>query len=204
MSEERPPPSARQSQLLEAAYQYALEHGLVDLSLRPLATAIGSSPRVLLYLFGSKDALIRALLARARVDELEMLDRLRQFNDEHLLGLEATAEHLWSWLSVDAHRPLLTLWVEGYARSLVEPDGPWAGFARSTVADWLALFAASQLPRERDHAAGEAKRTAVLAVLRGGLLDLLATAETARTSTGVRLQLRALRQQPPESDLPPR
>ena len=63
-------PSARQGELLELAYQYALQHGLTDLSLRPLAMAIGSSPRVLLFLFGSKDGVIRALLGRARARPL--------------------------------------------------------------------------------------------------------------------------------------
>ena len=74
-------PSARQSELLERAYQYALEHGLTDMSLRPLATAIGSSPRVLLFLFDSKDGLIRALLGRARADELDLLDRVHARDD---------------------------------------------------------------------------------------------------------------------------
>ena len=48
-------PSARETELVELAYAYVLEHGLSDLSLRPLAAAIGSSPRVLLFLFGSKE-----------------------------------------------------------------------------------------------------------------------------------------------------
>ena len=39
-----PPPSARRTELLEPAYRYVLEHGLGELSLRPLAAAIGSSP----------------------------------------------------------------------------------------------------------------------------------------------------------------
>src|SRR5829696_3054436 len=64
-----PVPSARQRQLFERAYQHVLRHGLADMSLRPLAQAIGSSPRVLLFLFGSKDGLVRALLERARADE---------------------------------------------------------------------------------------------------------------------------------------
>jgi AcrR family transcriptional regulator len=55
--------SARKRQLLDAAYDYVIEHGLTELSLRPLAEAIGSSPRVLLFLFGSKDGLVQALLA---------------------------------------------------------------------------------------------------------------------------------------------
>ena len=46
--------SARKQELLEAAYQYVLGNGLADMSLRPLAKEIGSSPRVLLFLFGSK------------------------------------------------------------------------------------------------------------------------------------------------------
>jgi AcrR family transcriptional regulator len=54
-----------------------LSNGLADMSLRPLAKAIGSSPRVLLFLFGSKEGLIRALLARAREDELGYLGALR-------------------------------------------------------------------------------------------------------------------------------
>ena len=65
--------SARETELLEKAYAYVLEHGLADMSLRPLATAIGSSPRVLLVLFDSKDELVARLLSRAREDELAML-----------------------------------------------------------------------------------------------------------------------------------
>src|SRR2546421_11622786 len=59
-------PSPRRQELLELAYRHVLDTGLTDMSLRPLATAIGSSPRVLLFLFGSKDNLIRCLLAKAR------------------------------------------------------------------------------------------------------------------------------------------
>lgn len=192
MSEEPPAPSQRREQLLEAAYRYALEHGLADLSLRPLAAAIGSSPRVLLYLFGSKDELVRALLARARADELAMLARLRQVAGEEPAGLATAGEQVWSWLAAPGHRALLTLWVEGYARSLVEPDGPWAGFARATVDDWLAVLTAAQPPAGRRTREGRAARTSVLAVLRGALLDLLATGETARITAGVRAHLRAL------------
>lgn len=47
------------------------------MSLRPLADAVGSSPRVLLFLFGSRDALVRALLGRSRAEELELLDQVR-------------------------------------------------------------------------------------------------------------------------------
>jgi AcrR family transcriptional regulator len=171
-------PSARKADLLEAAYGYVLTHGLVGVSLRPLAAAIGSSPRVLLYLFGSKDGLVRALLAQARAEELAFLARIGRD-----AGLADTGRQLWAWLTAPDHRPLLTLWVEAYAHSLVEPDGPWAGFARGTVQDWLDLLARAQPPGDRDTPAGLARRTLTLAVLRGALLDLLATGDERRTTT---------------------
>ncbi len=185
-------PSARHAELLELAYAYVLENGLADVSLRPLAAAIGSSPRVLLFLFGSKDDLVRALLARARSDEVLLLARLRLTPGDEPTGLAGAAAELWSWLSAEDHRALLTLWVEGYARSLTDPAGPWSGFAAATVRDWLAVLSAAQHRAERPTPAGEARRTLVLAVLRGLLIDLLATGDLARTTAAVLAHLRTL------------
>jgi AcrR family transcriptional regulator len=180
------PPSARQAELLERAYGYVLTRGLTGLSLRPLAAAIGSSPRVLLFLFGSKEGLIRAILGRARADELAFLARARaQAGPPGASGLADAVRVIWQWLAADGHRRLLTLWVEAYGRSLTEPDGPWADFARQTVTDWLAVLADAQPPGQRDTPAGAAERTLALAVLRGALLDLLATGDAARTASAI-------------------
>ncbi|MFI5961153.1 TetR family transcriptional regulator [Streptomyces asoensis] len=184
-------PSARQTHLLEAAYAYALTHGLADLSLRPLAEAIGSSTRVLMFLFGNKDGLVRALLERARTDELTLLARLRRA--DRPVGLVPAAELVWAWLAAAEHRPLLRLWAEAYARSLVEPGGPWAGFARATVDDWLDVLAACQPRPERDGPDGAVRRTLALAVLRGALLDLLATDDEQRVTAAVHRHLEMLR-----------
>ena len=186
-------PSARQTELLEAAYRYVLVQGFGQLSLRPLAKAIGSSPRVLLYLYGSKDGLVRALLARARVDELALLDTVRGAGRRESDKLVAVVERVWSWLVAEEHRALLTLWVEGYGRSLIDPHGPWGGFARATVEDWMTVLAGAQPTADRDTNEAQAQRTLVLAVLRGALLDLLATGDAERTTTAVRQQLMALR-----------
>jgi AcrR family transcriptional regulator len=138
---------------------------------------------VLLYLFGSKDELIRALLARSRADELALLDQVRG------AGLAEVITEIWAWLAAEAHRGLLKLWVEAYGRSLTEPDGPWAGFAAATVTDWLALLAAAQPAGRRETAEGAAERTLALAVLRGALLDLLATGDADRPAAAVRRYL---------------
>jgi len=183
--------SPRKRELLEAAYRYVLGNGLASMSLRPLAKEIGSSPRVLLFLFGSKEGLIRALLTRAREDELSYLNQAperhgtRDRQDWGEYGRE-----VWSWLAAPSHRALLTLWVEGYARSLLGEPGPWAGFGRDTVHDWLELLARRQPAGQRAAPEAETERTLLLAVLRGALLDLLATGDIERVTAAVERHLR--------------
>ena len=200
MSEPVRIPSARQSELLELAYGYALAHGLADLSLRPLAAAIGSSPRVLLFLFGSKDNLIRALLGRSRSDEMALLAELRTTHPD--ADLAVVAAHVWCWLAAAEHRDLLRLWVEGYARSLVEPSGPWGDFATATVQDWLDVLAGYQPPHYRDSRQAITQRTAVLAILRGALLDLLATGDEERVTAAVTSELAAYAAHAPHTGEP--
>jgi AcrR family transcriptional regulator len=184
-------PPGRTEELLERAYRYVLTHGLADMSLRPLAAAIGSSPRVLLFLFGSKEGLIRALLARARADELTLLASARP--GRHAQGVTGGAapviRNTWRWLAAASHRNLLTLWLEAYARSLTEPGGPWAGFARQTVDDWLSLLSTEQPSEQHTDAATFTEQTLALAVLRGALLDLLATGDEARVTAAVKRYL---------------
>ena len=104
-----------------------------------------------------------------------------------------SSSELWGWLAAEEHRGLLTLWVEGYARSLIDPDGPWAGFAAATVADWLEVLGEVAAGAGADADAGEAEATLVLAVLRGAFLDLLATGDLTRTTDAITRQLELMR-----------
>src|SRR5258706_10044550 len=56
----------RRDELLRRSRDYLLAHGVADLSLRPLAAAIGTSARLLVYHFGSKEALVTAVLDDVR------------------------------------------------------------------------------------------------------------------------------------------
>lgn len=109
----------------------------------------------------------------------------------------AVAERLWHWLAAPEHRNLLVLWGEGYTRSLQDASGPWTGFARRTVEDWLATLATAQSPERRASPEGAAERTLLLCVLRGALLDLLATGDRRRTTAAVRAHLAHAARLPP-------
>ena len=109
----------------------------------------------------------------------------REAGDSDPLAVTAA---VWAWLAAEEHRGLLKLWVEGYARSLIEPDGPWSGFAAATVADWLGVLGETTTDTEL--------LTLLLAVMRGAMLDLLATGDVERVGGAVRRQLELLRSAP--------
>jgi AcrR family transcriptional regulator len=177
MTSHHSPGSPRRAELLSACYGYVLEHGLAGLSLRPLAAATGTSPRVLLYLFGSKEQLVRELLARARHDQIGLVtDLLHPEIPED--GFEALADRLWNLLSSPGQRPVVRLTYEAFLRSVSRDPGPWEGFAAETARDYLELLIRAQ--PGTPPAQAEATATHTLALIRGLLLDLLAGGDTDR------------------------
>jgi AcrR family transcriptional regulator len=178
------PTSPRRAQLLDRAYTYVLEHGLDGLSLRPLAAATGTSPRVLLYLFGSKDGLMRELLARARDEQLAMVAAALEHDIEPGADeVAALLDRLWRWLSAPERRGSVRLTYEAFLCSLRHDPGPWRGFATEQVQSWLHLLCAAQTGTPPDLA--RARATYVLAVVRGLLLDLLACDEPDRVRSAL-------------------
>jgi len=66
----RTPDVEMKRELLDQVVEYLAEHGLGDMSLRPMAAALGTSPNRLVHHFGSKQELLAAALARAtRIQE---------------------------------------------------------------------------------------------------------------------------------------
>jgi len=61
----RPPNPARRGELLDEIVDYVLERGLVGLSLRPLAKALGVSTYTLTYQLGPKDEMLQAIVDHA-------------------------------------------------------------------------------------------------------------------------------------------
>lgn len=189
MPDNDPPPSPRRAELLDACYAYALAHGITDLSLRPLAAATGTSPRVLLYLFGSKENLVRELLTRARQQQLTLVTAAVDGGIEPAGDrFDAVVDRLWSFLSAPEQRPMVRLTYEAFLRSLSVDPGPWRGFAAESARDWRDLLVRAQ--PDTAPALAEARATRALALIRGLLLDLLATNDPGRIGAALSLPLR--------------
>jgi AcrR family transcriptional regulator len=67
---------SRREELLDQVTDHVLEHGLIGLTLRPLAAAIGTSDRMLIYHFGSRDALVSAVVDRATARAIREVEAL--------------------------------------------------------------------------------------------------------------------------------
>lgn len=175
----------RPEELRGAIVQYLIEHGLAELSLRPLAKAIGSSPRVLLYYFGSKEKMVGEILAEIR-------QRQRASYDQASADTFAEAcRNIWEQMSAPGSEPLFRLFFEAYGIALRHPR-PYHDFLRDTVEDWLRLIA-DPLCRE-GHPRGKARAfaTVILAGLRGFMLDFCNTRDRKRLDYAVSLWLRTL------------
>lgn len=162
--------------------EYVLRSGLADLSLRPLSAAVGLSPRVLLYHFGSKEGLVDQVLAAVRRRNLELFRADRPASPE---AAGAAFLRLWAMLARPENGPYLRLFFHVYGMALQHPDRYPAFFDR-VVADWLDLLG------ERLGGRGTTLPAVALAGIRGLLLDRLTTGDARRTDAAARALAAAL------------
>ena len=71
------PEESRRDALLAASTDHVLAEGLIGLSLRPLAKAVGTSDRMLIYHFGNRDGLVAAIIDEATSRSVEHLAGMR-------------------------------------------------------------------------------------------------------------------------------
>ena len=183
----RPDPKRRDA-LLERAVDYVLDHGLADLSLRPLAKATGASPRLLLYYFGSKEALVVEIIRRGRARQQATMANLKL---TATLGPGEITRVLWSHFSEARWEPLMRLFFEVYTLALQDRTR-FPGFLESAVDDWLTALESCCSRPGFDRNQARALATVVVAGFRGFLLDLCATHDRTRIDRAVDLWISML------------
>ena len=178
----RTPSERRPAELKMAIVRYLALHGLSDLSLRPLAKAVGSSPRVLLYYFGSKENMVSEVLAEVRRQQAS------NYAEIHGRNLHEEYWMVWKRMSAPDSARMFRLFFEAYGIALRRPKA-YRSFLRSTVEDWLRMIA-DPLWRE-GYTCDDARAfaTVMLAGLRGFMLDLCNTGERKRVDRAVEMWL---------------
>ncbi|MDQ6641120.1 MAG: TetR/AcrR family transcriptional regulator [Actinomycetota bacterium] len=135
----------RREQLAEQATDYVLEHGLLGLSLRPLAAALGTSDRMLLYHFRDKDDLVATVLRTSNDRSVAVVRVLGPSADAHSAVLD-----LWRTVNSAAQARCQRLYVEAAALGVLGTE-PYRSVVSEANAHWLGALAdhltASGVPR---------------------------------------------------------
>jgi len=157
------------------AVDYVFREGLSELSIRPMAAALGISHRTLLHHFGSKEEMVARVLAEVRTRQLEEL-RQRAFNETDPLRM---LDDAWERLSAEERIPFWRSFFEVYGIAVKHPDR-YVEFLDNIVKAWLpvqirAVIAAGVPARKAPLLA-----TLMQASLRGLILDLLTTGDRKR------------------------
>ncbi len=161
----RRPDAVRRAELLDAVIEAMAGGGIGGRSLRDIAAAVGTSHRMLLHHFGTREDLLLAV-----VDEIErrQASTLQRLPEEPLAAVAA----MWADLRRPELRPLERLFFECYARG-AQGEEPFRRLPAPAVEGWL-----EQVSAHSGLGGGDPELARLgLAVTRGLLLDLVATGD---------------------------
>jgi AcrR family transcriptional regulator len=168
---------------LDAVVEVALNGGITGLSLRGIAEAAGTSHRMLIHHFGSREGLLVEVVRAVEERQRAVLSKLSGQPGDPSADLTL---RFWQHLRSPELAPQERLFFEVYAQAL--QGRPWAEpMLDGIIDDWAAPVAGML------EAAGASPATAAtvarlsVAVGRGLLLDVLATGDEAATDAAMRL-----------------
>ena len=183
-------PQNERDRLLGLTVDYVLAHGVASLTLRGLATAIGSNNRMLLYYFGSKDQLTIDALHSAG----SRFPRFRRISHDLRTGpqdLQTRLTEAWDGISAAETRPFARLFFEVFGLAVNQPDvyGGWLeNVAHELVADVAAAI-------EREGVRGKGAETLareLVACWRGLQMDLLGSSDERRAHLAAQASIDAV------------
>ena len=185
----QPPGQSSRERLLDAVVAHFTADGLGEQSLRHIAEAVGTSHRMLLYHFGSKDGL---LLAVAREVERRTRADMILLGDDAGLATDDMIRRAWAYVSDPDLAPFERLFFALYGRAL-QGDDALTPLLESDIASWLEsnVAIAQTTGLDLPPAAIRLHARLGLAVIRGLLLDLLATGERAEVGAALDLFARS-------------
>lgn len=172
-------PTEAHDQLLDRVMAFAAAEGIAGRSLREIAQGVGTSHRMLIYHFGSREGLIAAIVARIEAQQRQVMAAISETAQrprDVMLGL-------WEQLTRPELLPFVRLFFEVFG--LVAQGAPGtAGLRQSLTGPWLADAAAISERLGLD--SGPAEFRLGVAVARGLLLDLVAGAPLAEVDAAYR------------------
>lgn len=156
--------------------EYVLKNGLTGLSLRPLAKGVGTSARMLLYHFESREKLLALVIETIRENLRNLVLAQAKTDQTMSTGLRS----FWALASRKDAAPYIRLFFEVYGLALHEP-ARYGAFLDTVIHGWIAIVQESTADND------VALASLTIAVTRGLMLDMLATGDVERTTKALEL-----------------
>ena len=176
-------PTERREVLAEAICDWVLEHGVGNLSLRPLARDLGTSTYSLMYWFGSKEGVVSAALERSEQRQQGMV-----FEWVATAGDVAPGDLLrryWAWSASEQGRPYLRLIVE--LQGLAQRSAPLRAYVERALAPWRHLIEPILEASGLDPQQARDRTTLLFATISGLQTELATGGDVERTTRAAEL-----------------
>ena len=172
----------RRAELLAGAVEYILDNGVAELTLRPLADALGVTHATLLRHFGTKEELVREAITAIREALFDNSRRSAGNNATETLARSMRA--VWQQLCEPTERRQFVLLFELVALQSREPER-FGSLAPLLISDFLVPMEASLRKAGRSPSEARELATGFLAQVRGLQLDLALTGDLRRVNAAM-------------------
>jgi AcrR family transcriptional regulator len=181
----RAPDPAKRAELLQDVVAYLETHGVNDMSLAPMAEALGTSKRMLLYYFGDRGELLTQALDASRPKGGEMFRDVATKDD-----FRGAARTLWRGLTRGDQRRSVRMLLQVLSLATTDPEtyGPYARTAVAVMLDPITDALVSVGYGRRD---ARIRATLVVSGLRGLCQDVLVTRDDSRVDAAAELVIAA-------------
>ncbi len=163
--------SNRKEQLRDAALAYLVEHGLTGVSLRPMAARLGTSARILMFHFKSKEGLMTEVMEELHARLQASFLKLSESADRRVPPLK----RFWLWARDRKNFPYLRLLYE--SQIVAARNGKQYGrHLKKASTDWQRLV----FQRLSESVRSPELATLCIAVFDGLFLELIVTGDRLR------------------------
>lgn len=172
--------SSRKMELMEAALEYLVENGVANASLRPMAAALRSSPRMLMFHFKSKEGLLQDVFEELNSRLQTSLRAMASANFDP--SRVPSLKRFWQWATSDKNFPYLRLLYEAQIVALQNPK-EYGRYLRKASGDWQAVALDLMSPALKN----KAMALLCIAVFDGLMLERMSGGDMPRLTESLEL-----------------
>jgi len=172
--------SSRKIELLDAALKYLIEHGVANASLRPMAAELGTSPRILMFHFKSKEGLLQDVFEELH-SRLQASFRAMASSDSDSVRVPPL-RRFWQWATSKENFPYFRLLYEAQIVALQNPQ-EYGRYLRKASGDWQAVAIDLMSPSLKS----KVMASLCIAVFDGLMLELMSCGDLRRLTEALDL-----------------